>query len=62
MKLKWTCKSCGDVVISDSEEHHKMDYCKCGKSGLNLEASLQRVFGQILMLGEVKEEVDDEVL
>lgn len=37
MKIKWKCKLCGDVIISDGKEHHKMDYCKCGKCSCDLE-------------------------
>jgi len=34
---EWTCKHCGDIKTSRSDEHHKMDVCKCGKSFVDLE-------------------------
>lgn len=37
MKIKWKCKLCNDIIISDSEEHHKMDSCKCEKCSCDLE-------------------------
>ena len=45
MKKKWRCKKCGEVLISDSKEHHKLDMCKCGKSGCDLEELYCRLLG-----------------
>jgi len=35
--LKWKCPLCNDIVISNSFRHHQMDFCKCGKTGVDLE-------------------------
>lgn len=37
IKIVWYCKYCNDVKVSKSLEHHKMDICECGQSGLDLE-------------------------
>ncbi len=37
MKIKWKCLLCGDIIISNSNEHHKMDFCKCRKCACDLE-------------------------
>lgn len=44
-KIKWKCKKCGDIVISDSIEHHKMDWCKCRESACDLEEDCCRLIG-----------------
>lgn len=35
--IKWTCPACKDIVVSNSYRHHQMDFCKCKKSGCDLE-------------------------
>ena len=45
MKVEWECTECGDVVVSDSKETHKMDFCKCGKSACDLEEGYMRTMG-----------------
>ena len=50
MKMKWKCGFCGDVVISDSKEHHKMDHCKCKKSAIDLEEDYCRCVGNPIEL------------
>ena len=35
--LKWQCPLCKDIVISNSFRHHQMNFCKCGKSGVDFE-------------------------
>ncbi len=37
VKIKWQCKKCKDIVISDGREHHKMDWCECKESACDLE-------------------------
>ena len=54
MKIKWRCKHCGDVLVSDSSVTHQMDVCKCGKSGLDIEDEYGRVFGWYEYIGEVE--------
>ncbi len=46
MRVKWKCKHCNDVVISDSTQRHTMDYCGCGKSALDLEEWGSRPMGE----------------
>jgi hypothetical protein len=48
MKMKWKCVKCGDIVISDSEDVHKMDYCKCGESAVDLEEHYCRFLGDVV--------------
>lgn len=45
--LIWKCVSCNDIQTSDSSERHTMNVCECGKSGIDLEDSYQRGFGNI---------------
>jgi hypothetical protein len=35
--LVWKCPKCNDVVVSKSNEHHKLDSCKCGSCYVDLE-------------------------
>lgn len=43
--IKWRCKYCGDVKISNSKRRHQMDICKCKKTSIDLEGGYMRVFG-----------------
>lgn len=45
MKFKWRCTKCGDEVESDDEERHQMDWCKCGKTAIDLEKFYCRTVG-----------------
>jgi len=45
MKVKWRCKICKQVLTSDTNEHHKMDTCNCGKSSVDAEKWYIRVLG-----------------
>ncbi len=51
-KIKWACKSCEDILTSDTEEHHKLDWCKCGKSYVDAEEFYIRVGGYAELLDE----------
>lgn len=42
----WECEYCKDVVISYSSLKHDMNYCECGKTGVDLESSYQRGVGK----------------
>jgi hypothetical protein len=44
-KVRWSCALCDDIVYSDTREHHKMDFCRCGKTGVDLEIYLTRRMG-----------------
>ena len=42
----WVCDICNWLTISDSREHHKMDYCKCeNHQGVDLEKYHCRILG-----------------
>tara|TARA_R110000824_G_scaffold6392_2_gene29662 strand:+ start:2418 stop:2600 length:183 start_codon:yes stop_codon:yes gene_type:complete len=47
MILEWQCKLCEDIQLSDSIRTHHMDYCKCGKSAVDLEDGYRRYIGDI---------------
>ena len=37
IKIAWACDNCNYLTISDSKEHHKMDFCPCRECGIDLE-------------------------
>lgn len=41
----WQCTECNDIKISNSRQHHQMDFCKCDKTGVDLEEYLTRISG-----------------
>lgn len=43
--LKWKCRECGDIKVSNSNRTHQMDFCKCNKTGVDLEEGYMRVSG-----------------
>jgi len=45
MKIAWVCDKCNWLVVSDSKEHHQMDYCKCMESAVDLEEYMCRMQG-----------------
>ena len=45
IKIAWYCKECLWLSISDSRLTHQMDYCKCGKTAVDLEYSYSRCMG-----------------
>lgn len=45
MKIAWVCDKCNWLTISDSKEHHKMDYCVCGENACDLEEYMCRWCG-----------------
>ena len=47
VRLIWKCISCGDIVVSHSNLIHTMDYCECGKSGIDLDEHSQGITGKI---------------
>lgn len=49
-KIKWKCRYCGDIIISDTDEHHKMDFCKCHKSAVDAEKEYIRTMGKVEFL------------
>lgn len=56
-KVKWRCKSCGDILTSDTREHHKMDWCKCGKSYVDAEEEYVRVGGYAELLDKRRSKI-----
>ena len=61
-KLKWKCNKCGDIVISDPFEHHKMDSCKCGESAVDLETYMCRIMGSYVKIGNLRRNFEEERL
>ncbi len=59
MKVFWKCNYCNDVVVSDSKKSHEMDYCKCGKSAMDLEEVYSRQMGDIKIIKRIKDEQED---
>jgi len=53
--MEWICPHCNDKKKSYSIEHHKMDTCKCGKSGIDLEEHYCRIIGDAKVLREYKD-------
>lgn len=49
-KIKWKCEYCGGIVISDTDKHHKMDFCKCRKSAVDAEKEYTRTIGKVKFL------------
>jgi hypothetical protein len=47
IKLTWQCEECNDIVTSYSHLRHSMDYCKCGKSAVDLEEHYRRNIGKV---------------
>ena len=54
IKLTWQCGYCNDTVISYSNRRHDMNYCKCGKSAVDLEEWYQRNAGSIKEISREK--------
>jgi len=53
-KICWFCYECNWVVISNSLEHHKMDYCQCKKCGVDLEEYHCRWLGKPTVIARFK--------
>ena len=51
MKIKWRCTTCNDEIISDGDIKNQMDYCKCGKSAMNLNNDGYRIIGDVYEIG-----------
>ncbi|MBU2576530.1 MAG: hypothetical protein KKF50_02310 [Nanoarchaeota archaeon] len=50
--IEWQCPHCNEKLKSYSKEHHKMDICKCGKLGVDLEEYGCRIIGDAKILKE----------
>ena len=48
--IKWKCDICNDIVISDSNERHKINWCKCKKTAMDLEKYYRREIGNPIIL------------
>ena len=55
-KICWVCDNCNWLTVSDSLEHHKMDHCRCGECGVDLEEGYCRCSGAPRMLAEIKDD------
>lgn len=49
-KIKWKCKYCGAIIISDTDKQHQMDFCKCRKSAVDAEKEYVRTMGKVKFL------------
>lgn len=45
VKFTWMCRLCGDVIVSKSNIRHSMDFCRCRKTGVDLEEHYERWLG-----------------
>jgi hypothetical protein len=52
VELTWQCKECKDIVVSYSNRRHDMNFCKCGKSAIDLEENYQRGMGNIKVISK----------
>lgn len=59
-KVNWKCGYCNSIQTSDSEETHKMDYCKCKKSFMDKEEYYYRTGGKIIILKKVDGKGNEE--
>lgn len=54
----WQCKLCKSIQISNSKQHHCMDFCKCDKLGYDLEEYGARLsannLNDFIVLGKIK--------
>ena len=50
MKLTLQCEECDDIITSYSHLRHTMNYCKCGKSAVDLEESYCRYVGKVKII------------
>jgi len=57
-EVKWKCKLCGDEIISNREETHKMDYCKCDKSAVDAEEHYVRYIGEVRFI-KISDNIQD---
>lgn len=55
MKIKWRCKLCGSIQISDTKERHNMNMCLCGISGVDAESHYCRFQGEVELIKPDKE-------
>ena len=53
--MEWQCPHCKEKLKSYAREHHKMDTCKCKKSGIDLEEHYCRIIGDAEILREIEE-------
>lgn len=51
--IEWECPHYKEKLRSSSLEHHKMDMCKYGESGIDLEKEYCRVIGDAKILKEI---------
>lgn len=49
-KIKWKCKYCGAIIISDTDKQHQMDFCKCRKSAVDAEKEYVMTMGKVKFL------------
>jgi len=57
MFVKWKCELCEDVLVSNSMRRHKMDWCSCRKTAMDLEEHYCRYVGKPVEIERWPEEV-----
>ena len=45
VKIKWKCRQCKQIIISDTKERHTMDTCSCEASSCDAEEEYCRWAG-----------------
>jgi hypothetical protein len=45
LKFAWKCLKCNSAQTSDTEQRHKMDWCKCGSVGVDADKYCTRIAG-----------------
>lgn len=58
-RVIWKCGLCEDVVVSYAIQRHQMDFCECGKSGMDVEEHYTRGIGDHIETISVKEQQVD---
>ena len=58
----WQCSECKSIQYSNSFEHHTMNYCKCGKSAIDLETYGCRLLGSPKILKKMNGYFDELVI
>jgi hypothetical protein len=50
--IKWSCCECGKDHESNPNVRHEMDFCECGKSGVDAEIWYTRVMSKVKFIKE----------
>lgn len=50
--IYWKCKECGQCRMSDKSNSYNVDWCNCGKSGIDAGEIVYRSLGQAKQITE----------